>query len=417
MRRPAESVWRHKSFVRVWCADAVSTLGSEVSYVAFPLVAAVYLGAGPLALGILSASQTAAFALLPLIAGALVDSADRRLLLIRMDIARGVVLLVVVSLALAGQLSIYVLCVAGFLLGCCTVVASVGFHALLPSLVDKPSIVAANAALSTSRSVGSVVGPSTSGLLFDLLAGPAVLLADALSYGASALLLAGTQTPAHRHARRRDLLTRRSIINSLKSALQNSVLRALILQSASYNFFFMAIDSLIILFAVRNLELSSWAIGLVFSIGGIGAVTGASAAGFIAKHVALGRVFIGSAVLATWPWLAVWLLRPGAVGTAMLAVMMFVNYFGMAIFNIYHVSLRQSVVPTEELGRVSGSIRFLNWGAVPLGGLLGGVLGSITGLQSALLLMAVGLAASTAFVVLSPVRLLATAEDVQFRST
>jgi hypothetical protein len=73
----------------------------------------------------------------------------------------------------------------------------------------------------------------------------------------------------------------------------------------------------------------------------------------------------------------------GAPGV-LLAVSTFVFGWGSVAYNITQVSFRQRLCPPALLGRMNASVRFLVFGTMPLGGLLGGVLGTWLGVVPAL---------------------------------
>lgn len=414
--RGDSSLWRNRAFVRVWSADAASVVGSEITAVAVPLIAAIYLNAGPLAIGVLSAAQYAPYLVVPLLAGALVDRTRRKPLLIRLDLARGLLLLSIPATAAIGSLSMPILGGVAFAVTALTVVAQVGFQSLVPSAVDKGQLVPANSAISASQSVGNVVGPGIGGGLVQLTSGPGALLIDAVSYFASAVFLASAPLTeaSPRPATSGVAAIWGDIRTGLRQTLATPVLRTLVAQTSTYNFFFAAIDAVLVLFAVRQLDLSAVAVGAVFSVGGLGAVLGAACAQPLARNVRLGYLFLAAAVVSTLPWLALPLLQTGTGGVLGLGVILFLGSVGQTIFNIHHVSLRQSVVPIEELGKVSGSIRFLNWGGVPVGALVGGVLASWLGLAGALLFGAVGMLMSCLILLFSPLRSTSRAEEITF---
>src|SRR4029453_9214031 len=81
-----------------------------------------------------------------------------------------------------------------------------------------------------------------------------------------------------------------------------------------------------------------------------------------------------------------------------------VVWFGAVVYNITQVSFRQGLTPERLLGRMNATMRFLVWGTVPLGGLLGGALGSLIGVRPALWVGAVGACLAFLPVFLSPLR-------------
>jgi hypothetical protein len=77
---------------------------------------------------------------------------------------------------------------------------------------------------------------------------------------------------------------------------------------------------------------------------------------------------------------------------------------GNVVYNITQISFRQGLCPPELLGRMNATMRFLVWGTMPLGGLLGGVLGATIGVRGTLLVVAIGETLAFLPVFLSPLR-------------
>ena len=83
-------------------------------------------------------------------------------------------------------------------------------------------------------------------------------------------------------------------------------------------------------------------------------------------------------------------------------------WFGIVVYNITQVSFRQGLCPPALLGRMNATMRFLVWGTMPLGSLLGGVLGTAIGVRETLFVAAAG--GSLAFL---PVFLFTAAADAR----
>jgi MFS family permease len=92
-----------------------------------------------------------------------------------------------------------------------------------------------------------------------------------------------------------------------------------------------------------------------------------------------------------------WLLWAAAFG-------FLVYWFGAVVYNIGQVSFRQGLTPERLLGRMNATMRFLVWGTMPLGGVLGGVLGDTIGVRPALWVAAIGGLFTFLPVFLSPLR-------------
>lgn len=93
---------------------------------------------------------------------------------------------------------------------------------------------------------------------------------------------------------------------------------------------------------------------------------------------------------------------PRAVTAGVLGLGFLGNGFGLGLSNVLAVSLRQVVTPDRLLGRMNASYRFLTYGAIPLGALLGGVLGELLGLRAAVAVGAVGSLLTVPWALLPP---------------
>jgi hypothetical protein len=101
----------------------------------------------------------------------------------------------------------------------------------------------------------------------------------------------------------------------------------------------------------------------------------------LARTVGLGRTIVGSAALgAIASFLVPLAAGPQPVIVATLMIAMFVTGLSSPIYNINQVSLRQAITPDRLQGRMNASMRFIVWGTIPIGALLGGTLGDFVGL-------------------------------------
>ncbi|MBF8190797.1 MFS transporter, partial [Nonomuraea sp. K274] len=181
----------------VW-ANGVTQMGTQVTIVALPLTALLVLDAGAFELGLLSAVQMAAFLLIGLPAGVWVDRWRRRPVLIWSDLARGLAVVSIPVAAWFGGLTLPHLYAVAAVLGVGTVFFDVAQMSFLPAIVPKERLERANSGLEVTRNVSVLAGPGVGGWLVTALTAPFALLADAVAYLASALLLSGiTATESH----------------------------------------------------------------------------------------------------------------------------------------------------------------------------------------------------------------------------
>jgi hypothetical protein len=188
-RTPRGGLARH-DFRLLWLAHGISLSGSAITGVALPMVAIYALDASAFDIGLLTTMAWLPQLVLGLPAGIWIDRVRRRPVLVGADLGRALVLAVVPVAAVAGTLHMWLLYVVAALSGALTLVFDLGWAAYLPSLISRDRLVEGNSTLEATRTVVGVGGPGLGGLLVQILTAPLALIADAISYVASALSLA-----------------------------------------------------------------------------------------------------------------------------------------------------------------------------------------------------------------------------------
>ncbi len=370
---------------------------------ALPILAVRTLHASTFSVGLLSAAGTLAFLLIGLPAGALVDRMARRGLMIAADLGRAAALASIPLAAGLGALTMTQLYLVALTLGVLTVFFDVAYQSYVPGLVAPGEVVAANAKLSSSSQVAQVAGPGAAGGLIQAIGAPLAMAFDAASFGLSALALRSIRTrevaPPPKPARRR---LREEIAEGVGFVARHEILRALTATTATANFFSAVITAVEVVFLVRALHTPPGIVGLLFAGIGVGGLVGALAAARIATRLGGARaVLVGAG--ATVAGLAIPLSGPG-LGLMAFGLGYGVSAVGIVVYNITQVSYRQRLCPPELLGRMNATIRFVAWGALPLGALAGGTLGTAIGLRPTLWIGALGQASAVGWLLASPLR-------------
>jgi len=397
-------VWRHPDFRNLWLAGAVSMVGTEVSGLAFPLTATLLLGAGPIGMGILTASRDAPSLLFGLFAGPWVDRLRRRPVLIWCDLARAAVLVSIPLAWIAGLLNLAYLSLAAFLVGTFTVFFEIAKASYLPSVLRSEELVEGNSKIEVSESLTQFVGPGIGGALIQVLSAPLAIAFDAVSFLGSALLLGRIQTP---EAGEQRTATRPGIMAEAREGLRfvvaHPLLRPLVGYAATTQLCMNAVIALYVLYA-RELGLSPAAIGVTFMGAAPGTILGALVTGRLVGRFGVGPTMSLAAFL---PGLGV-LLMTWATGAPVAPVLVLTAAWFLlavhAIYDISEVSVRQAATPDPLRGRVNASFNFAFYGVMPVGALLGGLLGATIGIPTTLLVAAAGLLLAPLWILLTPLR-------------
>jgi MFS family permease len=402
---------RDRDFRWFWGGHTISVFGTQITAVALPLVAVLTLHSGA---GAVAAISTASFLpnlIFPLIVGHRLEHRRRRRVMVWSDIVRTAVLVVVPVAYFAGFLSVPLLAVVAFLVGAAGVVFDTGSFAYVPNMVDESDLPAANRATQGSRTASEIAGPGVAGLLVSLLGPPIALLADAISYLASAVGVAAAKRPEPAPPEP-DPDAR--FWDGVRPVVTNPFLRALTVHAAGYNLAWQILSINLIVYMVSDRDISAGLYGLALSASGVGAFVGTMAATRLADRIGYGRAFATALTFSTGVPLLIAAL-PGS-GTALalgLAACQLAAGFGLGIANVLSLTLRQIVAPKKALARTGAGYRLIIYGVIPLGSVLGGVAGGALGSRVAVAVGAAGMALSTIPMMVPRIRGLAAPEDAR----
>jgi hypothetical protein len=401
--RAGTSLLAQVSFRRLWLGQTVSVFGSQVTVLALPLTAVIVLHASTVQVGLLTAAAYAAFIVIGLPVGVWVDRMRRRPVMVAADLLRALVLGSVPVAAALRDLTLVQLYVVALVSGVGTVFFDVAYMSYLPGLVGRERLVEANAKLRATQALAQVAGPSLGGILVELLTAPITLLADAASFLVSVGTLIAIRVPEPAPSAPESRSLSGEMAEGLRFVSGHRILRMIAASTGSANLFMSAYMAIGVVFLVRQIGLTPGLIGLLMSMGAAGGVLGALTARSLARLMGSARiVWLSPSVTAPFA-LLIPLTFPGP-GLVLFAVGDFALYLGAVVYNVNQTSFRQILCPNRMLGRVNATMRFLAWGTIPVGALVGGVLGGWLGNRGGLWVAVTGTALAPLFLVFSPLR-------------
>jgi MFS family permease len=381
------------NYAKLWCASAISNVGDGVRLTALPLLAATLTREPSLVAGV-SLAGSLPWLLFALLAGAIADRHDRRVLMWRVQVFRMVVmgaLSAAILMQIEGLALIWVLYGAAFLLGMGETLFDTGAQSIMPSVVDKSLLKRANGRLyAVEMTANEFVGPPVGSFLF-VAAAAAPFIFDAATFGIAALLIylmTGWYRAGHSEPRPQRRI-HSEIAEGLRWLWGQRLLRTLGIMTGIFNLVGFVTWSTFVLFALEELDLSERGFGVLIAAGSLGAVLGALAAERLAHRLGDGPALHAVTLSGCIAFAATGLTSSVVV----VAVAGIATGFGSMMWNVIAVSLRQSVIPTELLGRVNSVYRLLAWGTMPLGAAVGGVVADGFGLRAPYFLGAATLAA------------------------
>ncbi len=398
------TLWRHRDFLRLWSAQAVSAFGARISREGLPLAAVLALKAPPAQLGVLAALSLAPGLVVGLTAGGFVDRSRRRTLMIAADLARAGVLLTVPFAAWFGLLTMAQLYIAAVLVGAASVLFEIADQAYLPTLVSHEGLLDANAKLSITNATAEVAGPALAGVLIQLLRAPMALAANAVTYLVSAAFLAtieNREPPARAAAPEEHVLA--DLKAGARAVFADPHLRPLLMTAATSSLFGGFFWALYVLFAIRALGLTPMLLGLTVAFGGISALFGAVFGPRLIRRLGIGPAYLLAALLAA----ASALLIPLAHGRPLEAMgfLILAQFLGDGLgvtADMAATTLRQSLTAPRMLGRVGAVFQAAPGGLAVIGALAGGALAEAIGMRAALTIAAAGIVAAPLWCLFSP---------------
>lgn len=415
----SRDLWRHADFLRLWAAQAVSAFGSRITRTALPIVAVVALHQSESMIGVLAAMQLVPGMLLAMVAGGLVDRGRKRRILIIADLVRAAL---VGSLTLAwelGALSMAQLIVVGAGVGAATALFQITDVAYLPQLIGRRRLAEGNAKLETTEAVAEITGPASAGLLISALGAPRAVLLDALTYVWSAIMLGRIRAgdaPSVAPAVASGPVTSRSDIDPAGSGSgraadeevdpATSVMRTgqdfrigvravfghpqvrpivltLMMWSVTGGFFV----ALYTPFCLRALGLPESTFGIIIAMGGVGSLGGAMLARGLARVLGVGRTLIASAALSLAFTLFIPIAGLGAPRPLTISFLVVHQLLGdgfSVAFIILAVTLRQTALPRDVLGRSNAAIHVSTTGVLVISAVIAGALASLVGIRTAM---------------------------------
>ncbi|HEX2908824.1 MAG TPA: MFS transporter [Phototrophicaceae bacterium] len=340
---------RHNpDFARLWLAQVISMLGDWFNVIALSALVSRYSAGSGLAVSGLLLARFLPPVLVSPFAGVLIDRFNRKHLLIISDVAR--MILMFLLLFATGPDTLWLIYGLTVLQFCFSSLFEPGRSAIMPSLVQGPDLLVANTLGNVTWSVMLAVGAMIGGVVAAAFGAAAALVIDALSFGLSAWFISQIKTPqarslAHHEARRG---TFREGVRYLTHNPSTAALLLVKIGQCVGNVDTLLIAYGTVLFVVG--ENGTGSLGILYSAFGLGSILG---------PLLLNRFSDGS--IHTMRRLAIvgfvlmvigWLLFGLAAGLLIAAFGMAIRAMGGSVTWTYSSTMIQMSVPDEMLGRV-----------------------------------------------------------------
>ncbi len=360
-------LWRNRDYLLLWSGQSISSIGSAVSELAFPLLV-LAVTHSPAEAGFTAALRALPVIFISLLGGLLVDRWDRKRIMIFCDIGRALSMASIPIALVLGHLTIIQLYITALLEGALAAFFGFAQTASLSQVVTGEQLATAVAQEEVMEGTTSLFGPTLSGLLFT--AGQMLpFLTDAISYTISIFTLLLIRTPFQQQRMTKRLRLRVEISQGIVWIWHQPFIRAMTVLSGA-SAFVLPGGVLIVIVSAEQQRASAVIIGLIFAAGGVAAVLGSLLSPFIQK-----RLTVGQSILAVrWLFALLWPFYFIAPYPLVLAAVEFGLGFADPIEDVAYFSYRLALIPDELKGRVISACRLFPGTMRPIGLALTGLL-------------------------------------------
>jgi predicted MFS family arabinose efflux permease len=353
-------LWRNRNYMLLWSGQAVSTIGTEVSTVAFPLLV-LFLTGSPAQAGLMGATRALPYLFFSLPAGALVDRWDRKRVMMFCDAGRAIAMGSIPVALVFNHLSLAQLYIVSAVEGSLFVFFNIAEVACLPRVVAKEQLPAATAQNAATDGTAVLLGPALGGALFGLHS-LLPFVADAVSYAVSVVTLFFIPV---RFQGERKIDAQRSLRTEIAEGLvwlwRQPLIRFIAVLTGVTNIPGLAL--IVIVVAKEQMHASSLVVGLIFTIGGIGGIIGAAIAPWVQKRLRFATVIIGT----MWVWTLLFPFYALAPNPVWLGIVVALTFVLFPLYNVVQLSYRLALIPDELQGRVNSVFRLVAFAGQPIG--------------------------------------------------
>jgi MFS family permease len=380
--RGTRPLWRNRDFVLLESGLLLSSLGTSLATIAYPLLT-LAVTHSPAKAGLVGFARLAPYAFFSLVAGVAADRWRRKPLMIASDAVRALALGTFAAFLAGGGVAFWTIVVVAFVEGAASSVFGAADPGALRNVVPPGQLPAATGAREARRSVVRLGGPPLGGALYNV-SRVIPFAADAVSYAFSTIALLGMRTPFEGERKRNTAPLRTQFAEGFRYMWSHTFLRTTAFVYGAGNFLTSALFLLIVVIGTAD-GLSPGEIGLLSGVVGAGTLVGSLASPLFRRLLAVRTILL----LELWTWLATWafVVWPHAWVLAVWALL-----FGIAapVTDSVVVGYRIAMTPDRLVGRVESVRTTMSLAVGPLGPLLAGWLIETTSARATVAVFATG---------------------------
>lgn len=355
----AQHPLRERNFRMLWAGSGISAVGDQFYLVALPWVVLQLTGSA-VAVGTILMAVAIPRALLMLFGGALTDRISARRIMMSTASARTLLVTIIGFLLWRHWLQLWELYVLGFFFGVADAFAWPAATTLLPSLVKREQLVAANSVFQTTGQLTAIAAPAPAGLVIKALGSAWAFFIDAISFLFIIAALWRLPDPPKAATAGKPPVWR-AILDGIAYVRRDVPLRSLMLVAAMLNFCISGPIGVGLPYLVKTKFGSPAAYGLVVSAMAAGGLLGALLAGIL-KIKRRGLLLLGACVVISAGIASIGLL--GRLWLIMAALVLVGCSAGVS--NVHIAAWIQQRIDATVRGRVFSVLMLGNFGLMPV---------------------------------------------------
>ncbi|WP_112182514.1 MULTISPECIES: MFS transporter [Paraliobacillus] len=357
----------HSAF-RFIGGNVISFCGDQIYLIAIPLMVLAITGS-PLSMGLVAALERLPILFQPL-TGILADRYNRKHLLLLCDLARCIIVGLIGVLFIFDLLEIWFLNSAAFLIGILSQVYNIAQFASIPRLVRKEDLQAINSINTGLFNTAVLVAPGLGGLIISFYNPGYALLINSFSFLVAffAILSINLKQEPQKHDKKSsfwlDIKEGFQFVIQTKPILYTNL--AMLISIFGTTLFL----TMMVFHLTDTINLTVEQTGILISIGGIGAITGALVTNLLSERFTYRRILFFASFIGGFSII----LFGVASSYFLLIVFNALGTFAASLMNPCIVTIRQTLTPDHLLGRVQATSRFMAWILMPLAAFIAGLL-------------------------------------------
>ena len=363
--REGLSLLRERDFARLFAGRLVTAFGSAMTPIALPFAVLDDLHGDAGDVGLVLALGGAAQVAMQLFAGALADRGDRKRQMVGADVLAATAQGTLAALVLSGLGSVRAALALNVFVGIAFALHFPAGVGLVPLVVPRERLQAANALLSMAQATAMALGAAAGGVVAATAGAGSALAIDAATFLASGLLVAGIRPSPQPRAASASLV--RDLVDGFREFTSHTWLWTIVLQFTVMLMGWFGAWAVVGPVVAKTSLGGAAAWGSIASAQGVGLIAG----GVIALRVRFARPML-VATLCCLPGALIPLLLMGPAPLGAIAAAAFLCGIGFEVFGVQWDTALHTRIAPEALSRVSSYDVLGSIAMVPVGEALAG---------------------------------------------